>query len=331
MKTNDDQNQQQSGSVEICISLPDVSYTQMLGAQLAKYASRGDIIFLNGDLGAGKTAFSRGYVRAYFNNPHLDVPSPTYLLHFVYNQEAVSEGNTYVENKFEDIPEDIRLSKSKSLPLKKVDFKAGRFAQIPNCCVNHLDPYRLPEGKIASLVDFDKMFRNEITLIEWPERLGFIVPEKNHLTLELVGGLDDRRIATLRAPGNSRWAQIIRTFKKEWAVSQSDIDSESLYSVPFLRHSNLNESDKTNDSENYLKNQENLNRKINRFKIIDGVKRPLIVLGIESSCDDTGAAVVSADGKILGECLASQNHVHEQYGGVKPDAARSAHQNAIDK
>lgn len=30
------------------------------------------------------------------------------------------------------------------------------------------------------------------------------------------------------------------------------------------------------------------------------------VLGIESSCDDTGAAVVRGDGKILGEALASQ-------------------------
>lgn len=35
------------------------------------------------------------------------------------------------------------------------------------------------------------------------------------------------------------------------------------------------------------------------------------VLGIESSCDDTGAAVVRSDGVILGEALASQSDIHE--------------------
>jgi hypothetical protein len=34
--------------------------------------------------------------------------------------------------------------------------------------------------------------------------------------------------------------------------------------------------------------------------------RPQLVLGIESSCDDTGVAIVSSDGRILGEALASQ-------------------------
>ena len=38
--------------------------------------------------------------------------------------------------------------------------------------------------------------------------------------------------------------------------------------------------------------------------------------GIETSCDDTGAAVVRSDGAILGEALASQHEIHECYGGV---------------
>ena len=36
------------------------------------------------------------------------------------------------------------------------------------------------------------------------------------------------------------------------------------------------------------------------------VQRPQLILGIESSCDDTGVAVVSTDGRILGEAIASQ-------------------------
>ena len=54
------------------------------------------------------------------------------------------------------------------------------------------------------------------------------------------------------------------------------------------------------------------------------------MLGIESSCDDTGAAVVRGDGTVLGEVLASQAGVHEAWGGVVPKLAQEAHAAAID-
>jgi N6-L-threonylcarbamoyladenine synthase len=53
-------------------------------------------------------------------------------------------------------------------------------------------------------------------------------------------------------------------------------------------------------------------------------------LGIETSCDDTGVAVVRSDGVILGEALASQYQIHEQWGGVVPGLARDAHASVID-
>jgi len=55
------------------------------------------------------------------------------------------------------------------------------------------------------------------------------------------------------------------------------------------------------------------------------------VLGIESSCDDTGAAVVRSDGLILGESLASQHAIHEEFGGVVPALAKAAHESQIDR
>jgi len=58
--------------------------------------------------------------------------------------------------------------------------------------------------------------------------------------------------------------------------------------------------------------------------------RPFTVLGIESSCDDTGAAVVRSDGVILGEALASQDAIHAPWGGVVPGLARDAHEAQID-
>lgn len=52
-----------------------------------------------------------------------------------------------------------------------------------------------------------------------------------------------------------------------------------------------------------------------------------IVLGIESSCDDTSAAVV-VDGILRSNVIASQK-VHESYGGVVPELASRAHQQNI--
>ena len=52
-----------------------------------------------------------------------------------------------------------------------------------------------------------------------------------------------------------------------------------------------------------------------------------IILAIESSCDDTSAAVLRGD-RLLSNVIASQK-VHEQYGGVVPELASRAHQQNI--
>ncbi|MEK9958404.1 MAG: tRNA (adenosine(37)-N6)-threonylcarbamoyltransferase complex transferase subunit TsaD [Flavobacteriaceae bacterium] len=57
------------------------------------------------------------------------------------------------------------------------------------------------------------------------------------------------------------------------------------------------------------------------------MKQPHYILGIESSCDDTAAAVI-AHNKVLSNCIANQK-IHEQYGGVVPELASRAHQSNI--
>lgn len=52
-----------------------------------------------------------------------------------------------------------------------------------------------------------------------------------------------------------------------------------------------------------------------------------VILGIESSCDDTSAAVI-VDGLLRSNVIASQS-VHEEYGGVVPELASRAHQQNI--
>lgn len=54
---------------------------------------------------------------------------------------------------------------------------------------------------------------------------------------------------------------------------------------------------------------------------------PRIILAVESSCDDTAAAIMK-DGKILSNIVATQT-VHEKYGGVVPELASRAHQQNV--
>jgi len=56
-------------------------------------------------------------------------------------------------------------------------------------------------------------------------------------------------------------------------------------------------------------------------------QKDIIILGIESSCDDTSAAVLK-NNTILSNLIARQD-IHEQYGGVVPELASRAHQQNI--
>ena len=63
------------------------------------------------------------------------------------------------------------------------------------------------------------------------------------------------------------------------------------------------------------------------------MEKPLTVLGIESSCDDTAAAVVRADagrGAILSSIVVGQADLHAAFGGVVPEIAARAHVEKLD-
>ena len=60
--------------------LPDDAATAAFGAELAKTLQPGDIVSIEGELGAGKTALARAIIRALAGDPGLEVPSPTFAL-----------------------------------------------------------------------------------------------------------------------------------------------------------------------------------------------------------------------------------------------------------
>ena len=56
----------------------------------------------------------------------------------------------------------------------------------------------------------------------------------------------------------------------------------------------------------------------------------MIVLGLESSCDETAAALVTGDRRVLAHRLAGQEAAHRPYGGVVPEIAARAHVEALE-
>ena len=63
------------------------------------------------------------------------------------------------------------------------------------------------------------------------------------------------------------------------------------------------------------------------------IRPPLLgpILGIETSCDETAAAVMDGTGRVLSNVISSQHTIHERFGGVVPELASRAHIQNVDQ
>jgi N6-L-threonylcarbamoyladenine synthase len=57
----------------------------------------------------------------------------------------------------------------------------------------------------------------------------------------------------------------------------------------------------------------------------DAVREGVVILGLETSCDETAAAVLDRDGRALSSVVSSQATLHARYGGVVPEIASRRH------
>lgn len=70
--------------------LADDAATARLGAALADALRPGDLVVLEGDLGAGKTALARAIIRTLMGDERMDVPSPSFALVQPYEGQGIS-------------------------------------------------------------------------------------------------------------------------------------------------------------------------------------------------------------------------------------------------
>ena len=93
-----------------------------------------------------------------------------------------------------------------------------------------------------------------------------------------------------------------------------------------VRVSNSRRSGCTSRSDSERGHQASLLPRQQRGRSDHVAHAPRRYLGIETSCDDTCAAVVTAaEGEILSSAISSQSRFHERYGGVVPEVASRHH------
>jgi len=148
------------------LELAGIDATQALGASLEQHLKTGDVIGLEGEMGAGKSVLARGMIRAGAKRAGVtldDIPSPTFTLIQYYPRPADSHG-----------------SASESL-------------------IWHVDLWRLEQPQEAFDIGLDEGMANAVCVIEWMSKLGSATP-KNALQITLTQGRDtDTRQASFHA------------------------------------------------------------------------------------------------------------------------------------
>jgi tRNA threonylcarbamoyl adenosine modification protein YjeE len=145
------------------LDLPDLAATARLAAVLAPHLKPGDMVALEGTLGAGKTEFARALIRARLGDASIDVPSPTFTLVQLYDdppREGYGGGTLW-----------------------------------------HFDLYRLKDADEVLELGWDDS-RDEISLVEWPDRLGDLAPHDRLVVRLAAADRESARRATLLGHGS---------------------------------------------------------------------------------------------------------------------------------
>ncbi|KAJ1626596.1 hypothetical protein T492DRAFT_1031805 [Pavlovales sp. CCMP2436] len=134
-------------------ALPSADAASKLGRALARVSKPGDVILLAGEVGMGKSTLARGFLKEVTRDDQLVVSSPSYLLDITY-PDPDGEG------------------------------------LVPGATIHHMDLWRLAIEQISALVDLPAAYRQDVCLIEWPDRLGRAAPIAANCLLIEIGQVE---------------------------------------------------------------------------------------------------------------------------------------------
>lgn len=139
--------------------------TKNLACSLTKNTKKGDMFALYGDIGLGKTTFASFFINCFYNDP-VKVLSPTFNIVKIYdNLDFNQDSDSKIKNEQQKFN------------------------------IWHFDLYRIKN--IASLlaeIDIDEAFYNNVSIIEWPEIVKEILPNKNLTNLNFYIENDRRMV-----------------------------------------------------------------------------------------------------------------------------------------
>ncbi|HHC74061.1 MAG TPA: tRNA (adenosine(37)-N6)-threonylcarbamoyltransferase complex ATPase subunit type 1 TsaE [Thiothrix sp.] len=146
--------------------IADEAALYQLASTFAQQLCAGDIVYLTGDLGAGKTTFVRGILRALGYQGI--VKSPTYTLvepYTFYHTPSPEEQNATIATSVSALPAEVQ-------PINPLNDQG--------LWIYHFDLYRLGDPEeLAYLGGRDYFAKESICLIEWPEKAVNYLPEAN--------------------------------------------------------------------------------------------------------------------------------------------------------
>lgn len=186
----------------LTIPLTSEALTVKVGQWLGRVLKEGDVVLLVGDLGAGKTCLTRGAVRELIGRADEEVPSPTFNLVQVYEDD---EGE---------------------LPL-----------------VYHFDLYRMDDQEEAWELGVEDAFADGISLVEWPDRLGELIPDAA-LGVHIETDAEGNRICIIE--GVEEWLDRLRPVHLEAILYTRGFSSDDLTNLAddasFRRYFRLNKA-----------------------------------------------------------------------------------------
>lgn len=150
--------------------LKDEQSTKDLAILLASVLKQQDVLLLHGDLGVGKTTFSKYFIRSYLNEPSIEVPSPTFTLvqHYGEEKNRLDHYDCYRLEDEEEILE-IGLEESFSSALSLIEWPDKIVSFLPvHASVLGL---KIDSNDITARIGFLQMDEQRMAGIMWPDTI----------------------------------------------------------------------------------------------------------------------------------------------------------------